>query len=590
MGRNTARVAAPVALLVFLGLSFVGAAAATDRVLPPETSGLVRRALAGLDGFDAQVASVRVGPARVSLDLCVGATCHAVVLGDPRAGCAGTEVGAWCLESTGALAEAPRAALIRALAASADPWRDAPGYTGEAPPEAAAAERSHQDDDAGWGAAAWPLALGLTFLPLLLGRWAGHRVRRRVPRVLPRRAVVIVAGPLVGCGAVLGLAAIAALSPWDGLWCAGWGGVGFATIAWPETWARAPRAAWIIAAVATLVGFGAAEGVVRGCMDAPQALTSADRARFVWSPEALAPGCRALYPAMYQPLAVAFADPARLAAAERVVLHVGDSMVEGSGLDPERELPFPDLLNAESDGAYHVNLGVGSVGPDYYVALLERWLATERRPDAVVVHLFSGNDATDVDRPYACCGGDRLLDAAGALRCPEPAWSFPLSERLAHAPTPYPLRVLGTVSAFARLLDHELNVAARAIFGRQEQGGEGTAGSPEQWARLELFLGRLRHTLEGIPALVSVLPYRQALEAAAPETTIGYDVSRRLVAASREAGLSAVDAWPLLVALLAEAPSSSWFAAEIPGDVHFGQAGHERYAAWLLAQMRDHGL
>src|SRR5262249_24783640 len=119
---------------------------------------------------------------------------------------------------------------------------------------------------------------------------------------------------------------------------------------------------------------------------------------------------------------------------EPVVVHLGDSMTFGEGVDWKET--FPAVLDARQTDLRHANYGVWAVGTDFEYLLLQKVLAVHRVA-MVVLHVYVGNDIYDIDRPYACCDAGPLLDyqAEGpAGRCAQARWRFTIGSRLNHSP------------------------------------------------------------------------------------------------------------------------------------------------------------
>src|SRR5205814_1109215 len=74
------------------------------------------------------------------------------------------------------------------------------------------------------------------------------------------------------------------------------------------------------------------------------------------------------------------------------VLHVGDSLVAGTGVAPADA--FPAVLGRAQPGVAHVNAGIPGTGTDYQLLLLREWLA-RLRADVVVHYVFS-NDVDEL--------------------------------------------------------------------------------------------------------------------------------------------------------------------------------------------------
>jgi hypothetical protein len=267
-----------------------------------------------------------------------------------------------------------------------------------------------------------------------------------------------------------------------------------------------------------------------------------------------------------------------------LVVHLGDSMTYGEGVNAEET--FAALLDARQTGRRHRNYGVWAVGTDFEYLLLRRVLA-EHSPVTVVVHVYTGNDIHDIDRPYACCEAGPLLvyEPGGPRpRCEDARWSFPLAYRLSRSPPPYPLRVATHWSsaarhgaaAFSRLASR---FEPRADFIRTE--GEATDVG---WQHFAQILTKLRDDLAGKAELiVNLLPTRQALEAADPATSPAYRAGRRAATIVRGLGIRTLDAWDVFAKAVRRDGSRRYFRGE--QDIHLTPEGHRLLAYWLEAAL-----
>ena len=102
----------------------------------------------------------------------------------------------------------------------------------------------------------------------------------------------------------------------------------------------------------------------------------------------------------------------------RRVVHVGDSMVFGFGV--QRNETIPAQLEKLEPETQQIDGGVPGTAPDAYLAVLRRWVDTTHI-DLALMYFYEGNDLEGVDAPFPCCDWKSLLneEAAGApLRCP----------------------------------------------------------------------------------------------------------------------------------------------------------------------------
>jgi len=423
------------------------------------------------------------------------------------------------------------------------------------------------------------LGLAPLLLGLALGLLAGARVRGWLGRLL---------AALVPCAAGFALVPVLPrVGSWD-LIASGVGlGLGFVA---GSALRGASWRAWVSVACGAALSLALLEGGAWLLLPRPPASPPPAEARLTFTPEELGQGCTALYPERYAELLSWRFEGAR--EARWRVLHLGDSMVHGTGVGAERA--FPALLTRRRPEVFHVNGGFPGVGTDCHLLVVRAW--GEVMPvDLVVLHVFLGNDVVEMDRAYVCCADGPLLAYDGGLpraRCPEPRWRFPLPVLLARSPAPYPLRVATGFSTFAR---HAVPAwAALAPRNRVRRDGidQGGLGQASHWAHFEAALRGIRDELarRGTPLAVTLLPYRRALEAAEPASTPSSEVRRRVREIAGRLGLSVLDAWDLFFEAVRADGAGRWFSDRVPGDVHFSAEGHERFARWLEEQLTSRGM
>jgi hypothetical protein len=257
--------------------------------------------------------------------------------------------------------------------------------------------------------------------------------------------------------------------------------------------------------------------------------------------------------------------------ARRRVLHLGDSMAFGFGL--ERSETFTADLERLQPGVQHINASIPGTAPDAYLGILQSWIAAHRI-DLVVMHVYEGNDLDGLDSRYPCCDWKSLLVYEGGdadLRC-----ATATAPNLGHAglpwlrfhnPPPYLVRaLLGTSTAAA----HLAAAMAREPYFLVDQPLE------TRVAHLEAILRSAGALLAArqIPFIVDVLPTRTWLETLA--TWQHY--APNIVEAARRAGVPVVD-------------ESDFFRDAVrrgerlffdhPQDIHFNAHAHALWAAWL---------
>jgi lysophospholipase L1-like esterase len=267
---------------------------------------------------------------------------------------------------------------------------------------------------------------------------------------------------------------------------------------------------------------------------------------------------------------------------ERLVLHIGDSMVYGTGVGPEER--FTHLLESAGAGTRHLNGGFPGTGPDHHLQVLRAWLPL-LKPDALVLYLYPGNDLLDLDRPYACCDHGPLLDAGLKTRCPTPRWSFPLRALLARSPPPYPLRA---ASSHLVIAAHLSAAFSRVVSLLEPHLGEAAGGAEEEqaWARYGGILSAVRELAaeRDLPLSAVLLPTRVALEpGAAPSHAQG--VAERMAQVARQESLRLLDARDWIAPLAREGSYGHLFGDGVRWDEHLSAEGHRSLAAWLAERL-----
>ena len=313
------------------------------------------------------------------------------------------------------------------------------------------------------------LAALLVVGPLLIGGVLGYVLQRlRGRRVL---FLVFVTGlSLLPLQIVWAVApSIPHVSTWDLVSvCLLFGGGVIAAAAIPRD---TPRGDLLLGLGATLASLLLFEIGARLFMPEPPSYPPAAEARLVFDERRVADDgpmhaqltgqpwrCDGLYPNHSQGFMLQRGFPGRAAALR--VLHVGDSMVHGVGI----QKPFPAVLNERSERELHINAGLVSTGIDYHLLLVRRWLERQR-VDVVVHYFYLGNDLIDLDQAYYCCGGRSLIDYSQATlpaSCAEPEWGMSFLQLLAASPAPYPVRVATAFSHGARHLCRAFELARHA--------------------------------------------------------------------------------------------------------------------------------
>lgn len=434
------------------------------------------------------------------------------------------------------------------------------------------------------------LALSLLLGPVILGAAAGIALRRalraRRPRLFAALAIALVppAAAWFGCGR------FPEYSPYDLLLIAGLAGATAAVTLWPFRAAPARRDLALLG-VTLALGLGVLEIWARShpMPIAPPPPIEHLRARF--APEERAFQCPSLFPSPGDPARGRFGQrenpsiPPRTPGRRRVA-HLGDSMVAGG--DVPRPARFVERLSAlRGPAEEHLNLGIANTGTDAHLQVARAWLGP-LGADAVVLHVFPGNDLAEIDMPYACCDDGPLLDwtaSPPAVRCNAAIWRFSRGALLSQGPPPFPLRVLATRSALAHQWTSWLERTQRAIAPRR---GLPDGSLPNQSAaRFQTALAGIAAEARrlGIPLSVVVLPSRVAIESSESPIAASDRRTRDLVihAAAAE-GLPTLDAWAYFEDL-ARTPRPRPLFQPRPNDPHFEVEGHRLYSEWLAARL-----
>ena len=260
--------------------------------------------------------------------------------------------------------------------------------------------------------------------------------------------------------------------------------------------------------------------------------------------------------------------------AMRRVLHLGDSMVFGLGV--ERDETFTAALERIEPGVEHINGGISGTAPDAYLAVLLRWLALQT-VDQVVMYPFEGNDIRDVDGPYPCCGWQPLLsygNDGASLHCKKataPDLSYATWTWLRYnSPPPYVVRALiGRSVAAAHLagLMVEPGLRASLILDQSNDTRLSHLTAIFRSAREELSA---RH----IPLVVVLLPFVSG------HSTPLDARPRELIEAARRAGVRTLDPSDVILGAVADGQQLFLGSPQHP-NIHFNAQGHAFMAKWL---------
>jgi hypothetical protein len=262
----------------------------------------------------------------------------------------------------------------------------------------------------------------------------------------------------------------------------------------------------------------------------------------------------------------------------RHVLHLGDSMVQGSKADGR----FTDDLDRLEPDVEHVNAAIGGSGPDVYLSILRRFL-TRNDVDAVVMHL-TPNDYDDVDRPYYPCSDWKPLLVYGpsgtGLRFTEPRPYGREAQLVAwqQSPPPFVLRACVHFSSLAAhlaaaIVDIQQRVAARStVRSDAERRAHVTAIMRDVVAELRV---------RDVPLVVNVFRDRAGVERNLIPESAPEDTMRQI---AETLGVVVLDTWEPLVAAVRSGVSPFTNQAG-PTDSHFNADGHALIARWLHREL-----
>lgn len=434
-------------------------------------------------------------------------------------------------------------------------------------------------------------SLALTLLPVGIGLVLGATARRVLARRRQGASFAIAAICLPALCALLVDARLQLVGAWDALYVGGAAGVGL-LLALHRSFSDPKNLALLCGSC--VVGAFALEAGSRLILPPPPAFPSTeaptlllpDLSRFTpgrtFSPtQAGLAVCDAIYgddqPTAQDPGTAFPATWRPRAGAREHILHLGDSMVFGSG-----QARFTDRLNELEPTVEHVNAAIAGTGPDVYLAMLRRFLAAHRFT-AVVMHL-TPNDYGDVDqRQYPCSGWQPLLSYGSSgthLRFPTARARHDetrLGWLMQNSPPPYVLRAaVGFSSSAAHL------AAAFVYAGRRLGSMYGDEDDGVREAHLATILRDARDELQArdVPFVVDVLRDRNAVEAGTP-TQDGWDDKLKRLA--QDAGIVTIDTWEPLVAA-ARRGENVYMSRQ---DPHFNAVGHALIAAWLHEELRS---
>lgn len=531
-----------------------------------------------------QVRSIAVDAARARLTVCppsgLPEACARVVLDATGGTCEGLILGAWCLQGFGALPPDTWVGLVGVLAAG-------PGVPEPRDPDGAPGRdwRESIND------LPPPLLLTLWFLvPLSIGASAGLALRRAVSSACIRMWMT--------CG-LAGLLAVSAAVAWsvsgDALAPGAWDQSGFVALLVGGLWAtgnarrgwdRRRRLQWMVLALFFLASLVGAEVAVRALRVGVPMVGDVSVKWFFGLRESVPSRhlCDRLFgsdliDAWHRPLLEA---PAGMP----LVVHLGDSMVEGNGVASCDA--FPAVLDRQEPHVRHINAGLsGGVGPDGYYFRLRQILAS-RRPDRIVLYLNPQNDLEDLDKVLHCCAHGLLfhpnVEGRPIPRCERADWRMGVAERLLASPSPLPLRIVQRRSVLARAILVQWNRLSEWWSGHF---GNGVA-PPDPWSRFTQMVRAIRDDLGplGVELHVVILPDRFAFDRADRFRIAAENgVALRMEAVARDLGLATYRAWDDFQARASrEGTQTDFLGPPDSGrgaDSHFSERGHREMAGWV---------
>ena len=538
-------------------------------VLPPAAGDRLGAAFGRL-APDWKLGMAAIGDQFVVSSLCDMHMCYDVNLEEPSRDCAGLSLAAWCVEFGDDAPAELRAAVESEFGAHelADYW---------IVPEA---------DEAGLGIADEAplsplvpvmLAFFLLLMPVPLGWGLGVGLRwirgARVESV--RGASLLLLTPVLP----------AFLLPLDlfqlGFYDVAWSGlfVGAGLLVGGHRWGKVlGLREGVILVVALVLALAILEVGVRLFLRPPPAFPPPSQATLRLPPSGLAgvgvQACKGLFPAEF-PEVVQERDflPGR----NRRVLHVGDSMVEGVGV--ERSERFVSLLNQLDNRAAHVNAGFSGTGPDYYYLATRRWLEL-KKSDAVVWYIYPFNDIDGgLQERYGCCDGRPLLSFVQEdfeVDCLEWKLGDP-GNRFQRSPAPYPWRV---ATAYSRAAGHLVKLHNDLVLPRERDA----VPLQEALRRTRLVLRRNARELadQGVEFTVVLLPYRGVLEGDSQEAERLAPMRDGVLAVCEVEGIRCLDGAGLFGELVESESVEKGFINEPVWDYHFSAAGHRLVAEWLV--------
>lgn len=559
-------------LIIFLSVfAWVAATAAhaEERLLPPLAGEVLQNALTS--GRTFALAEGDIADNRATIRLCLRTSpqsCFTLRLDDPKSNCTGEIQGPWCGHWIDAAPPADLRDEVRALlTGTEDVWLEF-STVGLRDPDAPDPGNALQ------APSFRPLALALALiaLPLLAGGFLGRRLRHA------RGNWPMLAVPTLAVGvSIVAAARVQSVGTWDvvsvGTWCAAGIVIGASHI---------DARNWLLSIAAVMIALLTVEVGVRIWFWRTARFPPAHSARFFVSLSQSA--CQLLYddasPDQILQHVRNFTDGAPKVSARPgpLVIHLGDSMVDGAGIRPRET--FVGLLSGRQPDVVHTNHGTGGVATDFELLLLRRVLAAHQ-VSMVVLHVCLNNDIQDLDRPHECCDAGPLLEyvhQTPQARCPVPRLRLTSAARFGRSPPPYPLRVATAWSLTAR---HLASGFSRMVAQLDHPQPASAVDEEQKWRHFELILATMRDNLQRdhIAFVVALMPDRGALEAADPSAVPSFPTRRRVVEIATRLGINTLDAWDAFAAAATREGAARYFLGD--NDIHLSSDGHRLYADWL---------
>lgn len=436
------------------------------------------------------------------------------------------------------------------------------------------------------------LALALVLGPLALGALLGHAARRLRPDQRPARRYALIAAAIALPPLSVGLTSLLPHGTlWELLFGASLLSAGFLVTSLTRPTAT-DRARITALAISTLLAIGALDLVTWLSSRRGPTLPPPEQASLIPSYERLVEPCFG----MYSPEEALRSRASPRSGAPVTVLHVGDSMVRGTGVGGPHKA-FPAILAREEPGVEHVNAGFNGAGTDAELVVLSRWVPLVK-PRLVIVYVFLGNDLFELDSTYPCCDMGPVLGPSAAPRFEAARWKFPFAARAEWSPAPYALRVAASYSPLAARLSLAIPALGARLGGDRSLVRLGwTEIGPERWARFASILRAMRDEAarQRTELAFVVLHSRHTLDRVLGRPVLSIDLwqgldraldaRERTLAIARELGVETLDTWDFLLEIMKGRPDDDVFSHDSPGDVHFSVETHRLFAAWLAERL-----